>query len=762
MCERTTWRLLAIILILFVGLGSAYAITTPTLEAPDEIYHYEYIRSLVNTGRPPVLEKGGGRGFGHHAPLYYAYGALVSFWVGENDLEQWEERHNPFFGYRFGARGRDNKNLYLHPDDDALGRSDTWLGIRVVRLASVLLGAVTIWVIYRTGLEIFPQQPELALGAAGLSAFIPQFLFISGAVNDDNGATLFGSLALWAMMRMLRKGPNWRRCVGLGLALGLGWLSKLTIVALVPTAAVALFLAVIRYPRRQVFFRTGGDHDDDWRKSLVSWGLIVFGVAALFIVPWLVRQTVLYGDPTGTAREMSEWGLRDRPVRLSDLGPDLYWLRTSFWGRLGYNQIPLSDWIYDAFDIITLLAILGLIYSSFVIRHSSSVIRNSQFTILSIAFLFTLGPMIVRRFLRPMPNFGRYLFPILPAIALLIIRGLSTWLPRHLYPYLALGLTGAMLALGIAGLTCFLAPAYARPPIYEADAAPPPQHRLDWVYLSAADDQPLARLRGYDLAQEAVRPGETVRVTLHWDVLDMADSVSATNYILFAQLFGQGGTKVGQRDTYPGLGHYPTSFWQPGQVILDEVPIPVAPDAASPSRLRLDIGLYRRGSGRLKAVDETGQPIESATVGWLKLSPPEEISIADETAVNYRLADVIALSGYKLEQNTDTIDLTLHWECLAPIAEDYTIFVHLLDANDALAAQADGPPVGGDYPTSLWAPGEEIIEERTISKEGLPSGTYQVHVGIYRLETGERLPVRDASGNSLPNGAVSLTEVSLP
>ncbi len=758
MCERTTRRLLVIILILFIGLGSAYAITTPTLEAPDEIYHYEYIRSLVNTGRPPVLEKGGGRGFGHHAPLYYAYGALVSFWVGEDDLEQWEKRHNPYFGYRLGAVGRDNKNLYLHPDDDALGRSDTWLGIRVVRLASVLLGAVTVWVIYRTGLEIFPQQPELALGAAGLSAFIPQFLFISGAINDDNGATLFGSLALWAMMRMLRKGPNWRRCVGLGLALGLGWLSKLTIVALVPTAAVALFLTTTRHSSNQSFSRKGGKLNETVRKNLVSWGLMVFGVAALLIVPWLIRQTVLYGDPTGTAREMSEWGLRDRPVRLSDLGPDLYWLRTSFWGRLGYNQIPLFDWIYDALDIITLLAVLGLIYSSFVIRHSSPVIRNSQFTILSIAFLFTLGPMIVRRFLRPMPNFGRYLFPILPAIALLIIRGLSTWLPRRLYPYLALGLTGAMLALGITGLTCFLAPAYARPPIYEADAAPTPQHRLDWIYLSAADGQPLVRLRGYDLAQEAIRPGETVRVTLHWEVLD----TSATNYILFAQLFGQGGNKVGQRDTYPGLGHYPTSFWQPGQVILDEVPIPVAPDAASPSRLRLDIGLYRRGSGRLKAVDEAEQPIGSATVGWLKLSPPDEISVAEETAVNYRLGDVIALSGYKLEQDADTVDLTLHWECLAPVAEDYTIFVHLLDENDALAAQADGPPVNGDYPTSLWVPGEEITEERAISTEGLPSGIYQARVGMYRLETGERLPAFGAHGMRLPNNAIPLTEVQVP
>ena len=87
MSEPVARAALAVILCLFVALGLAYAFTTPTLEAPDEIHHYDYIRSLVNTGRPPVLEEGGGKGFGHHAPLYYVVGALASFWVGENDLD---------------------------------------------------------------------------------------------------------------------------------------------------------------------------------------------------------------------------------------------------------------------------------------------------------------------------------------------------------------------------------------------------------------------------------------------------------------------------------------------------------------------------------------------------------------------------------------------------------------------------------------------------------------------------------------------------
>lgn len=740
MNRRTARWLLTGILVLFVGLGVAYALTTPTLEAPDEIYHYDYIRSLVNTRRPPVLEAGAGRGFGHHAPLYYAAGAAVSFWVGENDLEVWPTRHNPFFGYQFGEVGRDNKNLYLHPDADSFGSSDTWLGIRVVRVLSVFMGAVTVWVIYRTGREIFPERPEIALGAAGLAAFIPEFLFISGAVNDDNGAALFGALAIWAMVRILRRGPNAYRCVGLGLALGLGWLSKLTMVALVPTAG--LMLAVWAW------------RSHAWRK-LLRWGLVVFGVAALLIVPWLVRQTVLYGDPTGTSREMSEWGLRDRPVTWADLGPDLYWLRTSFWGRLGYNQIPLSEWIYSLLDVATLIALLGLVILA--IRLSSLRSRRSlQFIVLAAGVLFTFGPMVVRRFLRPMPNFGRYLFPVLPAIALLMFTGLSAWLPRRRHSALALGVTGAMLALGVAGLVCFLAPAYARPPVYAAAEAPEPAHRLDWIYLE--EGHPLARLRGYDLARDVVEPGGTVRVALHWEVL----ASTPEDYVLFAQVFGRQGKKVGQRDTYPGLGHYPTSFWQPGEVIVDEVPIPVDQAAQAPSRLRLDLGLYDRDTGeRLSVVDAEGRVVGSPTAGWLKLAAAEELT-PPAVPLEYRLGDGIALVGYQTTREADGLRLELQWACVARMERDYTVFVHLLDSDGELASQDDGPPVGGDYPTTFWTPGEMIADERFIPTGDLAPGTYRLQVGMYLLSTGERLTVVDSDGTELPDGVVPLTEVTLP
>jgi hypothetical protein len=312
----------------------------------------------------------------------------------------------------------------------------------------------------------------------------------------------------------------------------------------------------------------------------------------------------------------------------------------------------------------------------------------------------------------------------------------------------------AMLLLGIASLVFFLAPAYARPPVYTT-TAPEPTYHLGWVYLE--NDCPLARLRGYDLNRETVEPGETVRATLYWEVLEE----TRENYTLFAQLFGQQGAKVGQRDTYPGLGHYPTSFWQPGQTVVDEISIRVDREAGAPSRLRLDVGLYRPGEGRLDVVDEQGDAVGGATAGWLKLASTRETA-PPAIATDYRLGEAIAFIGYDLEADEDGLDLTLYWACLASMDRDHTVFVHLIGPDGTAASQADGPPVGGDYPTSFWSPNEIVTDQRYIPTKDLPPATYRLNIGMYLLETGDRLPAVGADGAPLPDGVVPLTEVALP
>lgn len=107
--------------------------------------------------------------------------------------------------------------------------------------------------------------------------------------------------------------------------------------------------------------------------------------------------------------------------------------------------------------------------------------------------------------------------------------------------------------------------------------------------------------------------------------------------------------------------------------------------------------------------------------------------------------------------------LTLFWRAEAAPAEDYAVFVHLLDESGQLAAQTDCPPVGGSRPTGGWREGESVIDRHGLPlPEALPPGRYELWVGMYRPASGERLPV--AGSGAGPTDAVSLgwVEVEAP
>ena len=116
---------------------------------------------------------------------------------------------------------------------------------------------------------------------------------------------------------------------------------------------------------------------------------------------------------------------------------------------------------------------------------------------------------------------------------------------------------------------------------------------------------------------------------------------------------------------------------------------------------------------------------------------------------------------YTLELETPApgqpVRLTLYWQALTSIPCDYTVFVHLRQPGGGNVAQADHRPLGSLYPTSLWPVGETIREASDLFlPDDLSPGTYELWIGLYRLETGERLPVQnDASGEN----AVKLGEL---
>jgi hypothetical protein len=122
----------------------------------------------------------------------------------------------------------------------------------------------------------------------------------------------------------------------------------------------------------------------------------------------------------------------------------------------------------------------------------------------------------------------------------------------------------------------------------------------------------------------------------------------------------------------------------------------------------------------------------------------------------------LAFQGYDLTwqengQKGRHVSLALYWQALTPLPYDYTVFVHLRDSAGRNVAQADHQPLAPVYPPTLWPVGQTIRERSVLTlPEGIAAGKYSLWVGLYRLDTLERLPV--TSGDSSDN-AVLLGEV---
>jgi len=177
------------------------------------------------------------------------------------------------------------------------------------------------------------------------------------------------------------------------------------------------------------------------------------------------------------------------------------------------------------------------------------------------------------------------------------------------------------------------------------------------------------------------------------------------------------------------------------------------PNDAPPGPYRLVAGVFdviRRTRILLPAGEDF------ATLGTLKIALPPSASSPD-----HRLAadfgNLIQLFGYNLAPTEEGLCITLFWRARDAPNGDYTVFVHVVDGNDNIVAQQDAQPLHGQYPTSIWSPGESVVDEWVIP---VPAGEHRIFVGLYRLDTLERLPVV-LNGQRLEEDRVLLDTIQL-
>ena len=738
-----------VIVCLFVALGIAYALATPIMEASDEFKHYPYVQYVQTHRELPVLDPEVCRESpdacpwlqdGGQPPAYYAIMAAATSWIDTSDLPEllWRNKH-AFIG---DPSQICNKNLLIHqPGRERFPWTGSVLAIHLVRFLTLGFGVGTVILTHHLSRELFPGRPALAFGATAVTALNPMFLFVSASVNNDAMAAFVGNLGLLLLVRFADRRsrsatPRRKRgLVLLGSVIGLGVLTKLSLLGLVPLALLVVGVCSWRerphlsIPRRLLMI-------------LRDWALVALPILAISGW-WFLRNWQLYGDPTALDAFIAIQGRRLSPPTLGDWLSEFGTFRWTYWGLFGAVNVMAPRAVYWFFDLLSLAALIG--FAIWAVRRFRSRMTAREFRVLIPALWAALLFVAVLRWTWTYYAFqGRLVFPGIAGISVLMMLGLRQWVPERYDSPLALGLALILLIVATLPPAVAIPNAYARPEPLELSQVPEAA-RVEPVKAGGG-----VEIVGWELGEQTVYPEEDdshVDVVVYWQAVAPDDEEDVS----FAHLLGRDHELVGEVNRHPACGMVPTSLWEPGQVWRDRYRIPVAEDAASPSRLRVEVGMYS---------PEEDETLGTVTVGEAKLAPPESTPDPGRP-LSVDLADGVTLNGYDLAPAEvhpgETVTVTLHWMAREAPSRDYQVFVHLLGDDPEPLAQGDGPPLRGYYPTSMWAGGEAFSDPHPVSlPTGLPAGSYRLLVGMYNLGTMERLPRLDG-GAAVVEIPVSVT-----
>lgn len=269
-------------------------------------------------------------------------------------------------------------------------------------------------------------------------------------------------------------------------------------------------------------------------------------------------------------------------------------------------------------------------------------------------------------------------------------------------------------------------------------------------------------LVGYRIQPDQLTPGSTLEVDLDWRATRPIDR----NWAVSLGVVGDSNTTLAKVQTWPQGGRAPTTAWVPRTVYHDRYALTPRWTSSEPQLASIWLNLYDAsvlGGPSLPVSDVTGHQIGNGiVVGRVKLVPTEPNRAHPSTTVDASFGSSVELLGYDSTVEAARLTITLYWRDVAPLAEPYTVFVHVAEADGRVVAQHDGPPHDGAYPTTVWAPGEIVRDRHVVDLNGVPPGSYRVLVGLYQRSTGQRLPIRTDLDVSVPDDALPLFDLAVP
>ena len=243
-----------------------WAFVTPVFHVPDETSHVAYVQYFAETGLVPNIQDGDGISMEEasvmdalrfNATIGNPDQLAIFSEAQEGVLDAAErDRLDPSSGG--GIIETSGQPPLYYALGAAVYHASPWKGltqrIMLIRLLSALMAACTTLLVFLFLRELFREPWTWTVGALAV-AFQPMFGFISAGVHPDNLLFAASAALLFGVARAFRRGLTPALGAGIGAAMAVGALSKLTFVALLPGALLALWLLLWSARDRRLAFQ---------------------------------------------------------------------------------------------------------------------------------------------------------------------------------------------------------------------------------------------------------------------------------------------------------------------------------------------------------------------------------------------------------------------------------------------------------------------------------------------------------------------------
>jgi hypothetical protein len=325
--------------------------------------------------------------------------------------------------------------------------------IFILRLLTAFMASATVPLAFLVGRRVL-RDDGMALGAAVIVVSFPQLLILIGHVGNEELTACVAGLFILSALRMLESDPSTWAGLWLGASLGAALLTKAYVLALLPTAAVVVWLA--------------------WRRDVVSHVQAVGqGAAALCTSMaiggwWYVHNILTTGSLTGQFEDVH--GMANRQVSLLSAIGRIHWtsvldfMATSQIWLGGWSFLGVRSWMYRIVELIAVLAIAGVCAQT--VRKRPGLPRPGGLWLLALPYLTMVAGLCfyatqVFRTRGSAATPGYYLYALVVPTAVLLVAGLARLMLVKLrllpVPFAAL----VLIAVEQFGACCVMFPYYA-------------------------------------------------------------------------------------------------------------------------------------------------------------------------------------------------------------------------------------------------------------------------------------------------------------